>query len=72
MEPVENYMSENEGIRFVDLCQAALSRGETALGLVWKNRNGQNNLRSGVELNPERFTPLGLSPGDLLVVLRNS
>lgn len=72
VEPVESFLPENEDIRFVDLCHAALSRGETALGLVRRNRNGHNTSRSGVELNPERFTPLGLSSGDLVVVLRNS
>jgi ion channel POLLUX/CASTOR len=72
VEPVESYFSENENLRFVDLCDAALARGETALGLVRRNRNSQDNSRSGVELNPERFTPLALSSGDLVVVLRNS
>lgn len=72
VEPVESYLPGNEGIRFVDLVNAALSRGETALGLVRASRNGRGKLQSGVELNPERFTPLDLSPGDLVIVLRNS
>lgn len=72
VEPVSSYVSETQSIRFIDLCAAASSRGETALGLVRKGSSGTQSARLGIELNPERFTPLGLAPGDLVVVLRNN
>lgn len=72
VEPIESYLTGQAEARFVDLCTAALSRGETAIGLVRANLSSGNQARSGVELNPERFGLLNLAPGDMLVVLRKN
>jgi voltage-gated potassium channel Kch len=69
LKPLSNYVSADGEVSFATLCEAALRRGETAIGFRAAADAGDSAKEFGVRINPTKSTLLHPAPGDRAIVL---
>jgi hypothetical protein len=64
MRPIKSFVTTNEPVNFYTIAEAAMRRGETAIGYLQKAR-GPNS----VVINPNKSEKIEFHDGDMIVVL---
>ena len=70
MRPAEDYVTLGEDTTFQDAVQAALARGEVAIGHHLVNEMDAAGIgQTGIYINPVKSTPIRYNAGDRIIVL---
>jgi voltage-gated potassium channel Kch len=70
MRPAENYVTLGQDTTYQEAVQAALARGEVAIGHHIMNQTGADGVgQSGIIINPIKSTAVRYNAGDRIIVL---
>jgi voltage-gated potassium channel Kch len=72
LRPIDLYVSPQRQVKFSTLLEAALRRGETAIGYRLQRYAHDPSKNYGVVLNPNKSEPIALDVNDRLVVVAES
>lgn len=69
LKPASDYLVAGAEVNFYTVCEAALRRGEVAVGYRRKADAGRPEASYGVVVNPDKASPLKFAAGDRIIVL---
>ena len=69
LKPIEDYVTAGSDVRFATITEAALRRGEVAIGLRLASAARDPQRSFGVVVNPRKSVAVGVAAGDKVIVL---
>jgi len=72
IKPVSEYVKLEAPVTFATLVEAALRRGETAIGFRCQSSKSGDSKQRGVTLNPPKADVVTFGPRDRLIVIADS
>lgn len=69
LRPVEEYIQLNQEVNFYTITEAALKKGQIAIGYRIEEESQEKIHNFGITLNPTKTNPVIFKPGDRIIVI---